>query len=802
MEDDHDPPAGEVLGPLPLWTTTAVIAGLVGEAVGERAGAQVAAWTVGPLPLAWWTVCLMAGVLVAVALRWWRAPPDVQRVATGLVGVVLVAAVCGGGTFLRVMTMDEGLLPELAQQGGSRSIEAVVVHEPRLIATGWSVVVRVDDVGGTATRERAALTLDGPPPTLGSRWHARVSARPLPEGGYGRWLSRQHATVLLDVSAWQQAGAPGHLAAASEYVRERIRQAATRHLGDGTGGLLVGFVTGDTRLLPDDDQEAMRATGLTHLTAVSGANVAIVIGGVLMLASLMRLPAPWSRRAVALTVVGFALLTRFEPSVLRAGTMALVVLTVAARGVARDARHALAGAVLLLLLLDPRLAGSLGLLLSASATAGVLVVAPVVRERLPRMPRWLADVTSITIGAQIAVVPLLLATFGELTVASVPANLVAVPAAAVAAVLSFIGSVLALIHLDVGGLVFAVAGLPARGVLLAAHGFAGMGGSVELARPATVLALLGGCGWLLAGRGTRVARVALAGLAAGLLAAAVPMVAGSLAPREFAVTAIDVGQGDAFLIESPGARVLIDGGADDTAARWLRANGRRHLDLVVITHPHLDHVGGVPDVVRDLRVDAVWFRPLPTEIPEVAELFEAAAAQATPIRSPAIGDRVMVGDLLVEVLHPPSGRPYRWARSELNETSVVVRVTHQGRRVLAPGDIEADAQADLLATGAAGLVAEVLLVPHHGASTSAAEFFAAVDPIVAVISAGRDNRHGHPHPETLATLQDRRIEVRRTDQEGTIRVAVPARDVMPDTGGGAADAGTADRSQLPVRITS
>ncbi len=549
-------------------------------------------------------------------------------------------------------------------------------------------------------------------------------------------------------------------------------------------GLRAGHIPGSRnlhyRLLLNDDAEAMRATSLTHLTAVSGANLAIVIGGVLLVLHALRVGPRWRRRLVAATVVAFAFLTRFEPSVLRAGSMALLVLLVAARGMPRDARHALAGAVLLLVLLDPRLAGSLGLLLSATATAGVLVVAPVVERRLGRVPRRLRTVVAITIGAQVTVVPLLLTTFGEVPLASVPANVVAVPAAALAAVLSFLGSVLALVHLELGAPLFWLAGLPARVVLGAAHGFAGLGGAATLARPTTVVALVGVCAWVLTPpRSRRSRRVGAVALVA-LLASGVTPLLGGLPPRQLTVTAIDVGQGDAFLIESPGARILVDAGADDTAARWLRSHGRRRLDLVVVSHPHLDHVGGVPAVLRRLRVDAVWYRPLPTPLPEAAEVLAVAAERGIAVRSPVTGDRARVGDLVVEVLHPPPGRPYRWSRSELNDTSLVLRISHGDRRVLTTGDVEVVAQRDLLASAPGRLQAELVTTPHHGADTSDPAFLTALDPLVALISAGRDNPHGHPAPATIAHLDRQGVVVRRTDLEGTIRVAVPSR---PAAGG-------------------
>lgn len=786
--DDPQPaPVGAVLGPLPLWAVAAVLAALLGESLGERVPPGTDAVVLAGRSAVPALVTVLVATVVALVRYDRTGPVEAStrrgdgRTHLGVLGVVLVLLIVGPAAALRVLAAEEGLLPQLAAQGGERHLVAVVVHEPRPIASGWHVLVRVIEVEGLATRERAALTLDPEeePPTLGSRWELRATARPLPEGGYGRWLGRQHASVVLDVRQRLPAGPPGALAAASEHVRERVRAAATRHLADRSGGLLVGFVAGDIRLLPEPDLEAMRATSLTHLTAVSGANVAIVVGGVLALLGALRIGASWRRRSIAVTVVGFAFLTRFEPSVLRAGSMALLVLLVAARGMPRDARHALAGAVLLLVLLDPRLAGSLGLLLSATATAGVLVVAPVVARRLGWLPGRLREVAGITIGAQVAVVPLLLTTFGEVPIAAVPANVIAVPAAALAAVLSFLGSLLAVVNVELGAPLFWLAGGPAHVVLGAAHGFAGVGGVAELARPMTVLALLAGCAWLLTRPRTSMSRWLVVAAVVAVATTAVPQFAGLMPQRTMTVTAIDVGQGDAFLIETPDVRILVDAGDDDTAARWLRAHGRWRLDLVVVTHPHLDHVGGVPEVLRRLRVAAVWYRPLPTPSPEAAEVLAVARERGVAVRTPVVGESTTIGDAIVEVLHPPPGRPYRWSGSELNDTSLVIRVTHDDRRVLATGDVEFAAQSDLLSTAADRLATELLIVPHHGAATSDPAFLLATGAQVGLIGVGRENRHGHPHPETLAVLEAMDLEVVRTDLHGTRRVVVPAPRAPP-----------------------
>lgn len=778
-EGVRSPSTAAVLGPLPIWAVAVLTGAWLGEVLGSRwPGAVVVATVASVVAVGALGVLLRSGLRHEAAT--WSAPLPANRsgLAVGMAAVLAVLSVGIAASAARLATTELGALPALAATGGRAVLEVTVVHEPRPVSGGWQVLYRVEVVAGQPTRERVAALHPEDPPVLGSRWRLEATARPLPDSGYGRWLARQHATVAIDVVQREPLAAPGRLVSASEYVRARVREAAGRHQADRLAGLLAGFVTGDTRSLPEADVAAMRATSLTHLTAVSGTNVAILTAGVLALAVLLRLPATARRRLVVVTVLWFAFVTRFQPSVLRAGTMALLVLLAASRGLPRDARHALAGAVLLLVLVDPALAGSLGLLLSATATAGVLVAAPRIRVRLAGVPRRLAELLAISLGAQVAVVPLLLTTFGEVPLAAIPANVVAVPAAMLAAATGFLATVVALVHLEAGAWLFALAGVPARLVLGAAHTFAGLGGPVHLGNPAAVVALLLGAGWLLSRGGSRPARHLAAAMAIALLAAAVPPVWGAVPPRTLTLTAIDVGQGDAFLVESPGARILVDAGTDDTAARWLRTNGRRRLDLVVVTHPHLDHIGGVPDVLASLRVGAVWFRPVPTALPHPELVLARAAEAGIPVRAPVAGDRAVVGDLEIEVLGPPPGRPYRTSRSELNDTSVVLRVTHAGRRLLLTGDSEVAAHADLLERPEL-LVAEAMTVPHHGGATTDPALFPAVRPQIAVVSAGAGNRHGHPAPATLAALADLDVEVRRTDQEGTVRIEVPAPRALP-----------------------
>jgi len=267
----------------------------------------------------------------------------------------------------------------------------------------------------------------------------------------------------------------------------------------------------------------------------------------------------------------------------------------------------------------------------------------------------------------------------------------------------------------------------------------------------------------------------LAGCAPGAVRAASDGIPTAGAP--FTLTALDVGQGDALLLRTPSVTVLVDTGEPDAGVvAALRRNGVRQLDLLVITHAHLDHVGGAPAVLDALPVGEVWMH-LPPEglvvADQVAQTLRLANERGIPVRGPPAGARVSIGDLRLEVLGPPPGRPYAHTRSELNNASIVLRASVGGAgSVLMAGDAELEAQRDLIATYRPALRADVLVVPHHGSRTSDPDFLAAIGARTAVISAGRGNRHGHPHRDVLDVLERLGAEIVRTDRSGDVVVQV------------------------------
>ena len=251
------------------------------------------------------------------------------------------------------------------------------------------------------------------------------------------------------------------------------------------------------------------------------------------------------------------------------------------------------------------------------------------------------------------------------------------------------------------------------------------------------------------------------------------------ADAPFTLTALDVGQGDGLLLRAPGATVLVDtGDVDADIVRLLRREGVEAIDLLIITHAHLDHVGGAPSVLESLPVGVIWMHPVAEDIavvPQYEQVLRAAAQRSIPIRGPPPGAVVAIGQLRLEVLGPPPGRPYRWARSEVNNASIVLRATvDSAGSVLLAGDAEREAQADLLHASGDRLRVDVLVVPHHGSRTSDPAFLLASGAHTAVISVGRGNRHGHPHPDILAVLEQAGMRILRTDRDGTVRITLSA----------------------------
>ncbi|MGH3902341.1 MAG: DNA internalization-related competence protein ComEC/Rec2 [Pseudonocardiaceae bacterium] len=601
----------------------------------------------------------------------------------------------------------------------------------------------------------------------------------------------------LTVAVLRVHGQPEVLAAptAVQQVAERLRSGlrlAAGVLDPEPAGLLPALVVGDTSTMVPTVENEFRAAGLTHLTAVSGANVAILCGAVLGLARLARAGPRTAAILAGLALVGFVVLCRPSPSVLRAAAMGAVTLLALMLGRRRSAVPALCAAILVLLLVDPALGGDPGFALSVLATGGLVLLAPGWAAGLRRhgVPPGIAEALAIPAAAHVVTVPVVAGLSGQVSLVAVVTNLLATPAVAPATVLGVLATVLGALHPGAAVVVIHLAG-PAVGWLVAVghHGSAVPDGVVQWPGGvfgALVLALLV-VAVLLAMRAHRLRVLAAAGLAGALLVL-VPTryVVPGWPAAGWAVAACDVGQGDAVVLATaePDRAVLVDTGPDPgLVSACLDRLGIRRLALIVISHLHADHVGGLVGALRGRDVGAVTLGPGRSPPWAFAEVLRATSVAQVPVVAVTAGQRLSWPGLTLDVLAPLRASPAVGDHeaevdgTTVNNTSVVLRANTPAGRVLLTGDVELEAQADLLAART-DLRADVLKVPHHGSRYAAEEFFAAVRPRVAIVSVGARNRYGHPNQHVLDALTKAGSRVARTDLNGDVAVVANGADLQ------------------------
>ena len=566
------------------------------------------------------------------------------------------------------------------------------------------------------------------------------TARPSP--GYARGDAYAGRIAARRVTQLGPAGDP--LFRVGNAVRDRVAAGLGPYGDEPAAALVGGFLIGDVRLLPPLDGEHLRQAGLSHFVAVSGSNVAVflalwwVVTGPLAMGP--------RRRALAgiAGLVLFVVITRWEPSVLRASAMAGLVLVARIAGVALSPWSALGAAVGGVLLVAGELSAEVGFQLSVAATVGVIAGADMFRAA---KAMWPAASLGVTVSAQIAVAPLLLIHFGSVPLVSPLANLLAAPlvlASTVSGGLGLLLGVRPLIDLAVA------AADVVLGIARVASPWPQLGPSGLM----VVVALVGAAGW-------RPLRAPVALVSAALLAALVFVPASRL--RGAAVVVLDVGQGDAILIRgNAGETVLVDGGPDPVVLLGkLRQFGVDRIDLAVLSHPHADHVLGMVAALESVPVGRLWQPGFIDGGPDFAELLETAAARGIDVEVPEAGWVADIGGIHLDVLGPLR----RYASP--NDQSLVLLATVHGRTVLLPGDIEMVAQRELGTVQAA-----VLKVPHQGAATSDLAWLQEVHSNTAVISVG-PNTFGHPSAELVAALEETGANVLRTDEDGDVIIPLP-----------------------------
>ena len=574
-------------------------------------------------------------------------------------------------------------------------------------------------------------------------------------------------------------------------LREALADPLQRLIPEPEGGIVRGIVLGERAAVDADLASAFARSGTSHLLAISGFNMTLVATAVAILARGRVRPAITASLTVA-CVLAYSVLVGIAPSVARAAVMAVVASLGLAFGRRPATDNALALAVATMVGVDASAIGDVGFLLSATATGGLLYLGDPISRRLAFLPGAIRQGLATTLAATLPTVPIIAAVFGRVSLVSPLANLVAVPLFPPLMLAGAATAALGAISLDLGELpalsVYALAfllrmvvetsaALPLASLAVPDGPVAGLGYGALVAvalflGPMAISRLLGG----IVGRIRRLlalprpTRSHFARRALWLSAALVfVLTAGAAAavlwptPAGIRVRALDVGQGDAYLVEFDGKTVLIDGGPDP--ARLLAELAaslppwNRRIDVVALTHAHADHADGLIGVLERYEV-GLAIEPVGLNPGTVATAWSDRISRAhVPRRAVSEGTRLRVGDATLAIL-APNGDP------RVDVPSLVLRLERGSFSMLFMGDATEQAQADLLVSPAS-LGARVYVPPHHGAASAyAATLVDAVHPSAAVISVGAQNRYGHPTPVTLAALG--RVPTYRTDRDGTV----------------------------------
>ncbi|NLT26954.1 MAG: DUF4131 domain-containing protein [Microbacteriaceae bacterium] len=744
-----------------------------------------AAWLVGwfaiGLPTASWGIAAGCAGVVAAALASHRAGR--LRRAAGAIAVAALAAGLVAST--AAIGAEHRIPPALAAalEGGRVELVATVTSLPRGDARTDRLRATVTAIDGAPVEAPVLLFLpagDGEPPEIGTAVEVRATMQAVGPGDRVVALAFARDPPAI-------AGPPHPLLAGGNALRQSFVDAATALPAPG-GALVPGLAVGDERLVDAELDEAMKAASLTHLTAVSGSNIALIVALVIGAGRLAGWPRAVRLAAAGLALAGFVLLVTPQGSVIRAAAMAVLVLALDASSRPIAGVPTLALAVIVLLAADPWLARDYGFALSTAATAGLLLGTRPVAARLERwLPRPVALLVAVPFVAQLACQPILLLLEPSLPLYGVVANLLAAPAAPLATVVGLAAGVVGAVSEPLGAALAWVAWLPAQWIGLIARtvvelpfalvpwpgGGPGALAFIALCTAGAIVAVRGG------GRRFRMLRGAVAWLLAAALVVATGAVAWRAAervrglPPDWRIVACDVGQGDALLLRGGGANVLVDTG-DDAALlhECLREFGVARIDLLVLSHFDADHSGAVAEL--RVPVGAAWLPDTREARDDPAGLRLAAAG--VPIRFGAAGDALAIGDMTLHALSPRRGADGAPASGDGNDASLVVLAAPEREcrssclRVLLLGDAGESAQRRILRSGAE-VRAHVVKVSHHGSADQSAELYAAVGAAIGLYSVG-DNSYGHPSEASMAQLAAAGTPWLRTDEQGHLAVFV------------------------------
>ena len=648
----------------------------------------------------------------------------------------------------------------------SATITAEVVTDPSKTSTGnYSFIARAVLVNNSSIHYKLRVPIR----VMTSKQSVTTLLPGQRFSAQGRIVASKEARVAAlvvikdDIEIQTQ---PSRWASALGAIRLGLRSLS----GDGNAGALIpGMVLGDTSKQSVEFKNSMRRSGLTHLVAVSGANFALVSAFVLWMMQFLFARMKFRLSATAISLIAFIALVRPSPSVLRAAAMAAVLLVAQGTKKGRDSLPALGFAMAAVVVVDPWQARDAGFALSVLATAGLLLFAPVLIEKLSiHLPGKLAQALAPPIAATVFCSPIIVALSGYLAPMSVIANLLAAPFVAPITIVGFIAALFSPFAPLISTVLIWFIRFPAGAIALIAH----------WASSFPVLTLQSGkIGFLIVASFTLGSWLLKKWFKHIIVFTLVILISITWLQRwpggDWQVANCDIGQGDSMVINLGNHRgIVIDVGPNPVAEdRCLKALGIKEIPLLILSHFHADHVAGLTGAIKNRAVGQVWVSV------NSAPLIESAKAQSALSGVEMIkavrGMSARVGPLTIRVLWPTlSARSFEEMPgdgSQINNSSIATLITSDAFSLFAGGDLEPPVQEILVKD--VGPV-DIYKVCHHGSRYQDLAFMSALHPRISIISVGAGNTYGHPAVQTLQALARLGSEVLRTDIDGAVAVQV------------------------------
>jgi competence protein ComEC len=760
------------------------------------------------LPPSWliWSAALVPVAILIFMLR--RSGGGSTPAALAPIAATILCVLIGVARYAEVSQSLPSLPPNLLRK--SAVISGIIADDPSLTGDRCRFPLACREIGAggmirlhtarvlvtlrlpVGTPERGALRY-GMHVVLRGKLDRPSSARNPGEFDARSYYEANGITLLLRVRAMDSVTVLGDhegdwwMRSLVLPVRRSLLDQIDRTVGGDEGEFLKGLLIGERSGLSYSLRDAFVRSGTAHVLAVSGSNVAVIAAIVLLLLQFVRANR-WVRAVLTcVAVVFYMLLTGGQPPVVRAGIMAIVLLGAGLVQERPNTLNSLGIAAGLILLLDPRQLFDVGFELSFAAVFSIVLLYPPMRTRIDRWTAglWMRRLArpplrlvALSLAATIGTLPLSAMWFGSVSIIGLLANIVVVPAVGVSVVLGVASGMAAILSSWMAQAYASLNTIILRFTIWTAQETGALS-FATLDTPAfrwvDAIAFYAAVAVFLQKRGKVIAGLIVLALALHL-AIQLPDVPWSRrTPGCLRVTFIDVGQGDAALIELPeGHAILVDAGGMSTAydagervvVPFLRRCGIRSLDALVVTHYHSDHAGGVPAVLRSVRVD---------ELIEPDTGREGTPTAAAGVRSGLRHSGRIGGELKLEsqarvfILSPGAEGAAGEGQTGENNSSVVLKVCYGSVSFLLAGDAGTDVEALMLEGYGGFLRSTVLKVGHHGSSGSSSEsFLDVVRPEQAVISVGAGNSFGHPSGETLGRLEGRGIGILRTDEEGAV----------------------------------